>query len=212
MENSSSSSILGPSTMRRSWSVAAPICSTIESMVANSCSVGSSARMGCLSVPMATNMLPTRWSLAASAILSLCTQFRIFLRCKRCSTPSVFFRSSSLRSYRNSPSTAASTNASEYWPSDSVCSHLAQSSTLQEDTCSDSWPGSAPGFRAGRNLSLPPNWSGLFTSTPPGPTLPPSVPGICLAALCDCTSDSAAITVSCADTVRIALIIFSDEK
>ena len=87
---------------------------------------------------MACSMEPTRWSLEASAIFRRCTQLRIFLRCRRCSTPRVFFRSSSFWSYRNSPSTAASTTASDYWPRDSVMSHLAQSSTLQEDTCSDS--------------------------------------------------------------------------
>ncbi len=117
--------------------------------------------------------------------------------------PRVFFRSSSFRSYRNSPSTAESTKASEYWPSDSVCSHLATSSTLHAETLSTCWPDSWPGRRSGRKLAFEAEALPSWPSGPPEPK--PTARGAC-------TSASAAMTVSWAETVRSALIMLSEEK
>lgn len=59
--------------------------------------------------------------LSASAAFSLRMELIIFLRCRRCSTPRLLFRSSSFKSYRKAPSTAAEINASRYWVNVSVC-------------------------------------------------------------------------------------------
>lgn len=61
-------------------------------------------------------------TLSFSAALRRLIEFRIFLRCRRCSTPRLLFRSSSFRSYRKAPSTAAAINASWYCVKVSVCS------------------------------------------------------------------------------------------
>lgn len=67
---------------------------------------------------------------ARSDSRSCSTDVRIFLRCSRCSMPSVFLRSSSFRCSRSAPSTAPSANARLYWPNVSVSSHLPTSATL----------------------------------------------------------------------------------
>mmetsp|Transcript_20317 Transcript_20317/g.62595 ORF Transcript_20317/g.62595 Transcript_20317/m.62595 type:complete len:235 (-) Transcript_20317:5-709(-) len=89
---------------------------------------------------------------------SLFVMFKIFFRWSRCSMPNVFRRSSSSKSYKNAPSTAASTKASRYCPNESVWSHRATSSTDQAETLSVSWPGIWPGLSDGLNCS-PPNLS-----------------------------------------------------
>lgn len=61
-----------------------------------------------------TELSATGRTLSASAALSLLMELRIFLRCKRCSTPKLLLRSSSFKSYRKAPSTAAAINASWY--------------------------------------------------------------------------------------------------
>lgn len=61
-----------------------------------------------------TELSATGRTLSASAALRRLIELRIFLRCRRCSTPRLLLRSSSFRSYRNAPSTAAAMNASWY--------------------------------------------------------------------------------------------------
>mmetsp|Transcript_12724 Transcript_12724/g.42469 ORF Transcript_12724/g.42469 Transcript_12724/m.42469 type:complete len:336 (-) Transcript_12724:2750-3757(-) len=129
--------------------------------------------------------------------------FMIFFRCSLCSMPSVFRRSSSSRSYKKAPSTAASMKASLYCPRDKVCSHRATSSTDHAETFKASSPGAWPGRRAGLNASPP----SLSSKVPPPP--PPPRPLFRPISWLAC---NAPMTVSCAATVRMARIMLSEEK
>ena len=107
--------------------------------------------------------------------------------------PSVLRRSSSLRSYKNDPSIAASAKHSRYCPKLRLSSQSPTSATLHAATSVFSWPGILPSSSFGINLVPPP--------------VPPTEPSLIAAAAL-----APLIIVLTAPTFRIARTMLRLEK